>query len=199
MLKKIIILLSLTISAFALHQAELNINQKDLEVSAGLDIGQFNQNVEPNTMFIGGRFLNADSDHTDDIASDLNSLFELDFLVKRKLAGTGFSVGMGLKLNYVKFANSTFSSLPLGLEVGYQIPLLKALPMSIGGSLYYAPEVLSFADSIAYFEYRVHYDIELIENAGLRLGYRNINMKAEGSSKQFNYNDSFYLGFQLKF
>ena len=56
MLKKILLLGASAISAMALHVAELNLNEKELEVGAKFDIGQFNENVEPNTMFAGGKF-----------------------------------------------------------------------------------------------------------------------------------------------
>ena len=53
MLKKITLLLVTSLSLFAMHSAELNINQKDLEAGLKFDIGQFNDNVEPETMFVG--------------------------------------------------------------------------------------------------------------------------------------------------
>ena len=39
MLKKVTLLLATSLSLFALHTVELNINQKDLGLGFGLDIG----------------------------------------------------------------------------------------------------------------------------------------------------------------
>jgi len=204
MLKKISILVVYAASAFALHTAELNINDKDLEVGAQFDIGQFNDAVEPDTMFIGAKFLTPDSSHSTDEISTINPYFEGNFLIMREIGERGMSFGMGAKLNYTKIEKTDFSSLPLGVEFAYQIPAPKLVPMSLQGSLYYAPQVLSFSEGKDYLEYRIHYDIELIKNAGLTLGYRNINTTFKNSvgttgKNSINYNTSWYLGFKVKF
>jgi len=199
MLKKLILVSMFAVSAFAMHSAELNINDKDLEVSAKFDIGQFNENVEPDTMFIGGKFLNPDKSHSDDSVDNIDPYAEVNFLIMKEIGNKGMSFGMGAKLNYSKVENTDYSALPLGIEFAYKIPADDLIPMSLNGSLYYAPEVLSFSKATGYLEYRIHYDIELIENAGITLGYRNINMDFENSSSSFNYNSSWYFGFKIGF
>jgi len=52
MLKKILLMTVTVISAFALHTAEININDKDLELNAKFDMGQFNETIYPNTVFV---------------------------------------------------------------------------------------------------------------------------------------------------
>lgn len=89
MLKKILIIVACAVSVFALHTGELNINNKDLEVGMMLDVGQFNDNVEPNSMFIGGKFLNADSAHSNDNISSLTPYFEGSFLMMREIGKLG--------------------------------------------------------------------------------------------------------------
>ena len=200
MLKKITLISTSAISAFALHMAEININDKDLEVGAKLDVGQFNDRVEPNTMFVGAKFLNPVDEHSSDSLTNLKPYYEVNFSIMREVGNYGVSFGMGLKLNYTEIGNTNFSALPLGVEFAYAFPSPKVIPMHLGASLYYAPEVLSFADSTRYLEYRIHYDVELIPNAGLTLGYRNLNVKAGNSSiGSVNYNSSWYVGFQLGF
>jgi len=199
MLKKLTLMTACAVSAFALHNAELNINDKDLEVGMQFDIGQFNDAVEPNTMFIGGRFLNPDSTHSTNDLNSINPYFEGNFLIMREIGNMGMSLGMGAKVNYTKVDEKDFSALPLGLEFAYKIPAPKLVPMSINGSLYYAPQVLSFLDGKDYLEYRIHYDVELIENAGLTLGYRSLNTSFENRSGTLNYNSSWYFGFKVKF
>jgi len=199
MLKKLTLITASAVSAFALHTAEININNKDLEAGVLLDVGQFNDRVEPNTMFIGGKFLNADDAHSSDSLSQLDPYYEMNFLIMREIGNYGVSFGMGIKLNYVQIGLKEFSSLPLGVEFAYSLPTPKAIPVSFNASLYYAPEVLSFADSTDYLDYRVHFDIELIKNAGITVGYRSINMSAGTGIGSVNYNSSAYFGFQVGF
>jgi len=199
MLKKLTLMTACAVSAFALHTAELNINDKDLEVGMQFDVGQFNDAVEPNTMFVGGKFLSPDSTHSTDNLNSIDPYFEGNFLIMREIGNMGMSLGMGVKLNYTKVQNKDFSALPLGLEFSYKIPAPKLVPMSVNGSLYYAPQVLSFLDGKDYLEYRIHYDVELIENAGLTIGYRSMNTSFENISGTLNYNSSWYFGFKVKF
>ena len=199
MLKKLTLITACAVSAFALHNAEININDKDLEVGMKFDVGQFNDAVEPNTMFIGGSFFSPDSTHSTNELNSIDPYFEGNFLMIREIGNMGMSLGMGLKVNYTKVDNKDFSALPLGLEFGYKIPAPKLVPMSIKGSVYYAPQVLSFLDGKDYLEYRIHYDVELIENAGLTVGYRSMNTSFENISGTLNYNSSWYFGFKVKF
>ena len=193
MLKKISIIAFCAVSAFAMHTGEININDKDLEVSAKFDLGQFNEAVEPDTMFVGGKFINADDEHSSDNNVDLDPYFEVNFLMMREVGDLGMSVGMGAKLNYTK----DYSSLPLGLEFAYKIPAPELIPMKLNGSLYYAPSVLSFSDADNFLEYRISYDIEVIKNGSVTIGYRDINTNYEAGD--LNYNSSWYAGFKIGF
>ncbi|MEA1982865.1 MAG: YfaZ family outer membrane protein [Campylobacterota bacterium] len=204
MLKKISLIVACAASAFALHTAEININDKDLEIGAQFDVGQFNKAVEPETMFLGIKFLNPDASHSEDDNLSINPYFEGNFLIMKEVGKLGMSFGMGIKLNYSKIEDSDLSSLPLGVAFAYVIPAKELVPMSIEGSLYYAPQVLTFLDAQEYLGYRIHYDIELIENAGVTFGYRSLNATFKEDSidtnkKTLNYNSSFYFGFKVKF
>ena len=199
MLRKIILLTATAMSAFALHTAEININDRDLELSARFDMGQFNDNVEPNTIFVGGRFLNGQKENSKFEAGvslvTIDPYFEANFLMMRAIGDMGMSFGMGAKLNYTK----NFSSLPLGLEFQYAIPAKKLVPMFVYGSVYYAPSALSFSDAKDFLEYRMSYDVEIIENGRLTIGYRNVNTNYDTVLGKVVYNDSFYLGFKFAF
>jgi hypothetical protein len=206
MLKKLFMVALFATSLFAMHTAQININDKDLEVGAKFDIGQFNTAVEPNTTFVGVKFLNPHEDNSDladnsSVAAGktLDSYGEVNFLLMRNVGNQGFSFGMGLKLNYTE----EFMALPIGFEVGYKIPDLDIVPMSLHGSLYYAPQVLSFLDAKNFLEYRINFDIELIKNGFITLGYRNMDTKYFDSSAtklgNLNYNSSFFFGFKVAF
>lgn len=195
MLKKIALMALTAASAFAMHSGELNINETDLEVSAKFDIGQFNQNVEPGTMFIGGKFLNADAQHSSEKNASIDPYFEANFLMQRAVGTGGMSVGMGMKLNYTK----DYSALPLGLEFAYKIPAADFVPMYLHGSLYYAPRALAFNEANDYLEYRIGYDIEIIDNGSITLGYRNMDTNYDVANGDFTYNESWYVGFKIGF
>ena len=199
MLKKIGLILISTVSLFALHTAELNLNDVDLEIGAKFDIGQFNESVEPNTMFFGGKFFTPDKKHSSSSITSLNPYFEANFLIIREFGASGMSLGFGGKFNYTQLNNEDFYSIPLGVEFGYVIPAPDLIPMSLHGSVYYAPQVLSFSKAKNYLEYRINYDIEVIKNVSVTLGYRNMNTEYTNSLGSLNYNDSWYFGFKVGF
>jgi len=202
MLKKIALLMVSAISSFALHTAELNINDKDLKIGALFDMGQFNDSIEPNTMFVGASFLNPDVTHSSDSLNSIDPYYEINFLMMREIGDNGMSVGLGVKLNYLTINDESFSALPLGINFAYALPFPNLVPMSLSGSLYYAPEVLCLSsDSNDYLEYDIHYDVELIKNAGITLGYRSKNASYTDISdaESINYNSSWYFGFKVKF
>jgi len=95
MLKKITLLSLCAASAFAMHSGEININNKDLEIGAKFDLGQFNNAVEPDTVFVGGKFINADEDHAKEKQNSLDPYFELNFLMMQAVGDQGMSIGMG--------------------------------------------------------------------------------------------------------
>ena len=65
MFKKLGLLAVCAASAFAMHNVELNVNDKDLEFGAKIDMGQFNENVEPDTVFVGAKILHGSVDNSE--------------------------------------------------------------------------------------------------------------------------------------
>jgi len=194
MIKKLGLAILCATSAFAMHNVSLDINNKDIEIGARLDMGQFNDSVEPDTVFLGGKFLHGDKDHGDLAKSE--DYAELNFLMQREIESIGLNIGLGVKFNYVK----DFSSVPLGAEIVYKLPFEDVMPMRVGGSFYYAPQVLTMQDGENYLEYRFEFDVEVISNAHVFVGYRNIDVNYDtkhGGDK--NYNSSGYLGFKFAF
>lgn len=182
-------------SAFAMHTGEINVNDKDLELSAKIDMGQFQDGVEPGSMFVGGRFLNADKRNSSDHLGSLGAYYEVDFLMMREIGNKGMRMGMGAKVNHTQ----NYTTIPLGLEFAYKIPADGLIPMRLSGSLYYAPSVLSFSSAKDFVEYRIGYEVEVIQDGHVVLGYRNIDTNYDSAVGNFNYNSSFYLGFKIVF
>ena len=196
MLKKVTLIAICAASAFAMHSGEININNKDLEVGAKFDLGQFNTAVEPDTMFVGGKFINADGDHSKDKKEDLDPYFELNFLMMQAVGTQDMRIGMGAKATLTE----NYSAIPLGLEFAYKLPVIDFVPMYLNGSLYYAPSVLSMSDADSYLEYHLSYDVEVIKNGLITIGYRNIDTNYDSShGGDFTYNESFYVGFKIGF
>lgn len=194
MLKTLTLLAASFASAFALNSVEININDKDLELGASIDMSQMNDTVEPDTVFLGLKYLHADYSNGDISSSEnMDDYFEVSFLIKRDF-NSNLEIGLGMKLN----ATKNFVSIPLGGEARYLLDT--QLPMYIGGSFYYAPSVLSMSDAESFLEYRVHFDIEVIENALITMGYRSIDTNYEKPvARDINYNHSFYVGFKFEF
>jgi len=197
MLKKITLITLCAVSAFAVHSGEININNKDLEVGVKLDLGQFNTAIEPDTMFIGCKFINADGEHATDKPNNLDPYLEVNFLMMKPIGNQGMSFGMGAKVALTE----NYAAIPLGLEFTYKLPVPNLIPMYLNGSLYYAPSVLCMSDADSYLEYRISYDVEVIKNGFITIGYRNIdtNMEVNNTKKDFTFNESFYIGFKIGF
>ena len=191
MLRKITLMATSVAAAFAMNSASININNEDLELNANLDIGQFNENVEPETMFIGVKCL--DADNSNRVNDD--ALYELSFLMKKEMGESGLNVGLGIKTNYTK----DYTTLPLGVVFEYGLPSITVVPMSLRANIYYAPKVLSFRDANKYFEYRLEYDAEIIEHGHVIVGYRHIKTDYDDVRGTFTYNASAYVGFNFEF
>lgn len=197
MFKKLGILALCTASAFAMHNIELNINDKDLEFGAKIDMGQFNDTVEPDSVFVGAKILHADEEHSDiTSSSDMHDYYELNFLMQRKVEATDLVIGLGVKLNGTK----DFSSIPLGAEASYKLSVSEKFPLYLRGAVYYAPEVLSMQDAKSFLEYRVALDIEVIKNGSVTVGYRSLDTNFESDKGgNINYNKSVFVGFKFAF
>ena len=195
MLKKLGVISLLSANLLAMHSFDININDVDLEAGLRLDMGQFNESVEPDTTFIGLKYLKADGDHSD--YGDPSAYMEANFMIQRRIDDTGLYAGLGVKLNYINNDGSEdFLSIPLSLKVGYVVP--SSLPVNVFAELFYAPKVLSLQEAEGYYEYRVGVDVELIKNADVYLGYRDLETKYENGS-YVKYNGSAYIGFRFKF
>jgi len=198
MLKKLGLISIITASAMAMHTAEININDVDLELGATFDVGQFNTNVAPNTMFVGIKYLNADEDNSD--LDDPNGYFEANFLVQKEINNSGFYAGLGLKLNYIDTnSDLDFISLPLSFRGGYELKEA-IVPFYFMAQIDYAPKVLSMQDAKNYFAFRVEAEAAVVENASVYVGYRNLQVEYDViNSSLESYDKAFYLGFKFKF
>jgi len=200
MLKKLGLLSIATASLMAMHEFELNINDVDLETGLKLDMGQFNNAVEPNTTFFGFKFLKGDEEHSD--YEDPSSYLETNFMIQREIKN-GFYAGIGIKLNYISAdeIDADFMSFPLGIKVGYRYGDI-IFPITASAEVHYAPQVLSIQDAKNYLEYRINVDFEVIKNGSINLGFRDLETKYDVSkvdSEYYVFDRSAYIGFKFNF
>lgn len=195
MLKKILLSALLVSNVFAAHQVEVNLNDRELEGGVQLDLARMGYAMS-NTYF-GVHFLNGDQNNSATI-KDINPLMEVSFLVMRPVSGVpGLNFGMGIKGKYTRIDGNTYATLPLGMEGELQLPLNTAFPVYAGGSLYYAPQSLAFANGEKYFETRLHVDVQLIRDGKIEFGYRQIDTDLKNTN--ITYNDAWYFGMRLDF
>jgi len=197
MFKKLGLLAVCAASAFAMHNVELNVNDKDLEFGAKIDMGQFNENVEPDTVFVGAKILHGSVDNSEfTSSSDMQDYIEANFLMQRKVEATDLVIGLGVKFN----ATKNFSSVPLGAEASYKLAFSDKFPLYLRGAIYYAPEVLSMQDAKNFLEYRAALDLEVIKNGSVTLGYRSLDTNYDSTKGgDINYNKSVYVGVKFSF
>jgi hypothetical protein len=196
MIKQTLLFTATAASALAMHIAEININQKDIEGSVRFDMGQFNDAIEPESYLVGGRIIDVDKDHSD--AADPDPLLEANFLLQNPLqVNDDISFGIGVKAVYTKLNSKSYSALPLGVEAAYRLPVNTAIPVRVGASLYYAPESLSFNSAEGYAEQRIYADVEIVKNGSITVGFRNI--ETDTTQADLTYNDEFYIGFKFAF
>ena len=200
MLKKLVMTLALGSSLFAMHEAELNLNNYDLGVNLNLDMGQFSNSVDPDSVFFGAGYLHGSHQHNESADDKDHDLFDLHFLVKQRLKGSsGLTAGLGTKLVYTTVGGYDYYALPIGAMLDYELPLGLSIPFIVGGSFYYAPQVLSWQDAKDYMDYGLHLDIRLIDRAAVTAGYRHIDTNFDVSGGDYTFNDSWYVGVKFRF
>lgn len=196
MLVKIMTAALISSAAFAANQAELNVNNKELEGQIRIDMKQMGISSLEGS-FIGARILNGDESNSDRIGNT-KPLMEVSFLVQRPVEQVpGLAIGLGIKGEYTKFDGHNYAAIPLGIEADMKLPFADTIPFYVGGALYYAPSVLSFRDGEDYLETRIHLDVEPIKNARIELGYRMIDTNVK--NRNVTYNDAWYFGMRIDF
>ena len=194
MLKKLLLSTLISSAAFAAHQVQVNVNDKEVEGQIRLDMGRMG---DMEHTYMGARFLNGDNNNSQTI-TDINPLMEVSFMVQNDVRGVrGLKVGLGIKGEHTKIDGRGFAAIPLGIEAELKLPLNSPIAFYLGGSLYYAPSALCFRDGDDYLETRIHMDAQPIDNARVEVGYRKIDTDLENRS--ITYNDAWYFGLRLDF
>jgi hypothetical protein len=196
MLKKLLLSLALSISLFAAHDASVNLNSDDIELNGNIDIGELNQSDYPNMYFLTLGFLDVDNPESTD------PLLSAGFKLRQDISGLpGLRFGIGAKGTYTEVGRHKHAAVPLGIELVYTLPIDSAVPVIVSGSFDYAPSVLSFKDADKYMEKRLELGVQIVEQAVIFAGFREIDTDFEtaGAGGDYEYNDELYIGFRIKF
>ena len=107
-----------------------------------------------------------------------------------------FNIKVGGRIIYTNLATSVdVMALGLGGEVRFS-PVHR---LGLGASAYYAPRIATFMDGERYSEYGVKIDYQLLKQAFVYLGYRQIEVKLEGVGSRVELDDSGHVGLKLLF
>ena len=196
MLKKLFLSLAVTTALFAQHDAAINLNNDDIELQSNVDLGELNQSDYPDTYFLTLGFLDVENRESTD------PLFSAGFKLRQDIpAVPNLRFGIGLKGTYAKVASGKHVAVPLGAELVYSIPLADAMALKFSGFFDYAPSALAFKDADNYMEKRLEVGFQIVEQATIFAGYRDIDLDFEVNNNKWDYrfDDDFYVGFRVRF
>ncbi len=188
MLKKYLIAaLTAALPLMAQNSAELNLNSDDIEIAGKYEIGYGFDYSGESRNYLHARYL-----YSGESGTRGESLGEVGYLATGTVGSlTRLRFGIGIMASFA----DNYMAVPIGLTVRYQVPV--EWPVSLSASLYVAPDPLVFADGDGYNAYRIGVESQIIPNASIYGGYRNINLKYEDGREDFN--DGWYAGIRFYF
>ena len=198
MLKKLLLSLAVTTALFAQHDAAINLNNDDIELQSNVDLGELNQSDYPDTYFLTLGFLDVENENR-----STDPLFSAGFKLRQDIpAVPNLRFGIGFKGTYAKVASEKHVALPLGAELTYSIPLAEAMALKFSGFFDYAPSALAFKDADNYMEKRLEVGFQIVEQATIFAGYRDIDLdfnREKSLIGDYRFDDDFYFGFRVRF
>lgn len=105
--------------------------------------------------------------------------------------------GLGVRVVALDVADSlNGAAIALGGEVDARLPAFNRIGVS--GYIYFAPDVSSFSDINQYIEYAFDANYEIIRNAFVYLGYRQVRLDIDPVG-DFSADTGMHAGFRLRF
>jgi len=112
-------------------------------------------------------------------------------------SGTGnLIVGVGGRGYLFDADNSDGAAIGLGGSLRATMPGFNRL--GLGGHLYFAPDILAFSDVEEFFEYGLRADYEVLRNATVYAGFRQVKVQVTGAGDE-TIDSGFHGGLQLSF
>lgn len=177
-------ILALSSFAVAANEIDLNVNDKAVRVAVAVDLR--------NDLVVDGSYFYHD---------DRGDVFGVGLHVTGPFtAGTNaLRAGLGVRLLRVDAdirGRDSGTVLPLGGFVNYRFPGYDRF--SVGGSVYYSPDVLSFGDTRRYSEYNAWAAYSVVRRGQVYLGVRGIRADFE-LSPEVTFDTGMHLGLRLQF
>ncbi len=128
---------------------------------------------------------------------DSESLFHLGLQVSGENwsdAGT-FDISVGGRAVYGSPGDYDLMAIGFGGDVRFS-PIER---VGFGANAYFAPSITSFMDAEGYREYGVRVDYQLLPQAFIYVGYRDIEIDIEDVGPDAEYDDEAHIGFKMLF
>ena len=93
--------------------------------------------------------------------------------------------------------NATGGALALGAKARWTLPVYNRA--AVAGRLYFAPTATSVSDIDGYREYSLRGEFQVLEDANVYLGYRNIELSYDNAGPDRDFDDGVFAGFSLQF
>ena len=179
-----IVLLGLVTTPVAADNIDINLRDEAIRASYSMDL--------ENGLRTGFGFLySEDEEQLDD------TLYHAGLLVSgENWSETGtFDVSLGGRFIYSAPGEADLGAIAFGGELRFS-PVHR---LGIGGSLYYSPSVTSFMDADNYSEFGLRLDYQLLPQAFIYGGYRNIEVDIADGQDGVELDEGFHAGFKLLF
>ena len=164
-------------------EVDLSVNADAARLTVAVPIG--------NNLLVDGSYLyHSDHGHVPSIAGHVTGA----------ASGTDpLWAGLGVRLSYVnndRGSEEDGTALGMGGFARYTLPQYDRI--SFGGSLYYAPKVLSFGDVEEFFEYGAWAGYAVIKQADVYLGWRRVRADFKNDDTK-SIDSGFHIGFRARF
>ena len=169
----------------------------DLNLSGDAIRGEFSSDTGllPNSngkLSFGGLY--SDDDNADFTMGHLGLLVTGDAGARNALVNAGLGVRLvGLDVNG---GDANGGAVALGGAVDARLPAFNRI--GLGAYLYYAPDVSAFGDIDKFLEYAANINYELIRNADVHVGARQVRLGFDPGS-EMSVDTGAHAGFHLKF
>lgn len=187
MLRRAGLLFLLTALALTAHASDLNVN-----LGSNAAAINFGANLTPSGLEGDLGYLH----HTDSV--DIGSAGLL-LVGNANPGGSQAIFGVGGKLFFIspKQTNGNGTVLGLGGRFNYTWPTYNRF--TIGGELYYAPNIVAFNNADRFLEFGVNAGYEILRNAELYVGWRHVSAAFTGSNGNVTLDSTFMVGLNLSF
>lgn len=112
------------------------------------------------------------------------------------LPGVTLSVGSRVYAGLLGIENADVVGLSLGLEASFD-PMLDTLPLIFNGSIYYAPDILTFGQSDRIIDWRVDAALQLRDSLSGYVGLRYLQFDTRPGDREID--DNVHVGLRWNF